>query len=77
MQPRFTLANYGVEKFLERENKKKKNGHLDGSAIYRSLHNRYIAYLCPKYCDNKGEDFPQRTFGFKTGKLFLYTIYAM
>ena len=24
MQPRFTLANQGIEKFLERENKKKK-----------------------------------------------------
>ena len=46
------------------------NGHSDSSAIYSSLHNRYIACVYPKYCDYKGGDFSQRTFGFKTGKLF-------
>ena len=71
------LANQGIEKFLERENKKKKNGHSDSSAIYSSLHNRYIACVYPKYCDYKGGDFSQRTFGFKTGKLFLFTINGM
>ena len=75
MQPRFTLANHRIEKFLERENKK--SGHSDSSAIYTSLHNRYIACLYPKYWDYKGGDFPRRNFGFKTGKLFLFTIYGM
>ena len=28
-----------------------KSGNSDGSAIYPSLHNRYIAYVYPKYCD--------------------------
>ena len=74
MQPRFTLANQGIEKFLERE---KKSGHSDSSAIYPSSHNRYIACVYPKYCDYKGGDFPRRTFGFKMGKLFLFTIYGM
>ena len=76
---RFTLANQGIEKlekFLER-GKKKKNGHLDSSAIYPSLHNRYIACVYPKYCDYKGGDFPRRTYGFKTRKMFLFTIYGM
>ena len=76
MHPTFTLAKQGIEKFLGRENKKK-SGHLDSSAIYPSLHNRYIACVYPKYCDYKGGDFPRRTFGFKTGKLFLFTIYGM
>ena len=76
IQPRFTLANQGIEKFLERKIKKK-NGHSDSSAIYPSLHNRYIACVYPKYCDYKGGDFPRRTFSFKTGKLFLFTIYGM
>ena len=57
MQPRFTLANQGIAKFLERENKEKKKGLSDSSAIYPSLHNRYIACVYPKYCDNKGGDF--------------------
>ena len=57
MQPRFKLANHGIEKLLERENKKK-SGHLDGSAIYLSLHKQYIAYVYPKYCDYKGGNFP-------------------
>ena len=80
MQPRFTLANQGIEKFLERENKKKKKkkkkGHSDSSAIYSSLHNRYIACVYPKYCDYKGGDFPRRTFGFKQENCFclLFTI---
>ena len=68
------LANQGIEKFLERENKK--SGHSDSSVIYPSLHNRYIACVYPKYCDYKGGDFP-RTFSFKMGKLFLLTIYGM
>ena len=78
MQPRFTLANQGIEKFLEWENKKKKkkkkkNGHSDSSSIYPSLHNRCIACVYPKYCDDKVGDFPRRTFGFKTGEsVFVY-----
>ena len=44
MQPRSTLANQRIEKFLEWENNKKK-GHSDSSAIYPSLHNRYIAFI--------------------------------
>ena len=62
MQHRFTLANWGIEKFLERENEK--NGHSNSSAIYPSLHNRYIACVYPKYCDSKGGDFRRRTFSF-------------
>ena len=54
MQPRFTLANQGIEKFLEN---KKKNGHSDSSAIYPSLHDRYIACVYPKCCDYKGGNF--------------------
>ena len=77
MQPRFTLANQGIEKFLERETKKKKNGHSDSSAIYSSLHNRYIACVHPKHCDYKGGYFSRRTFSFKTGKLFSFTINCM
>ena len=75
MQPRFTLDNQGIEKFLERENKK--NGHSDSSVIYPSLHKRCIACVYPKYCDYKGGDFPQKTSGFKMGKLFLFTIHGM
>ena len=71
MQPRFTLSNHRIEKFLEQENKKK-SGHSDSSAKYPSLHNRYIACVYPKYCDYKGGDFPRRTFGFKMGKPFFY-----
>ena len=56
----------------------KKSDHSDSSGIcmYPSLHNRYIACVYPKYCNNKGGDFPRRTFGFKTGKLFclLFTV---
>ena len=54
-----------------------KSGHSDGSAIYPSLPNRYIVYVYPKYCDYKGGNFPQRTFSFKTGKLFSLTVYGM
>ena len=38
--------------------RKTKNGNLDGSVIYPSLHNRYIAYVYPKYCDYNGLNFP-------------------
>ena len=66
------LANYRIEKFLEQENNKKKNGHSDSSAIYPSLHNRHIACVFPKYCDYKGWDFPRRTW-FCNGKtVFVY-----
>ena len=44
-----------------------KSGNLDGSAIYPHLHNRYIAYVYPKYSDYNGWNFPQRTLGFNTG----------
>ena len=47
-----------------------KSGNSDGSVIYPSLHSRYIAYVYPKYCEYNGWNFPQRTFGFNTGKLF-------
>ena len=56
-----------------------KRAHSDGSPIYPSLHNQYVAYMYvyPKCCYYKGGNFPQRTFSFKTGKLFLLTFYGM
>ena len=54
-----------------------KSGNLDGSTIYPSIHNRYIAYVYPKYCDDNGWNFPQRTFSFNIGKLFLFTFNGM
>ena len=44
--------NNGIEKSLVLENKK--SGHSDSSAIYPSLHNRYIACVYTKYCDYEG-----------------------
>ena len=64
MQPGFTLANHGIENYWSG---KMKSGNLDGSAIYPHLHNRYIAYVYPKYSDYNGWNFPQRTLGFNTG----------
>ena len=58
MQPRFILANHGIELFLGREIE---SGHSDGPAINPSLHNRYIAYVYLKYCDYKGGYFLRRT----------------
>ena len=67
------LANHGIEQLLERENKV---GHSDVSAIYPSLHYRYIAYVYLKYCDCKGGNFPRRTFGFKKLKnVFVYFLW--
>ena len=54
-----------------------KSGNWDGSVIYLSLHNRYIAYVYLKYCDYNGWNFPQRTFGFNMGKLLLFTFNGM
>ena len=50
-----------------------KSGNSDGSAIYPSLHNRYIAYVYPKYCNYNSWNFPRKTFGLDTGKLLLFT----
>ena len=47
------------------------SSNLDGSAIYPRLHNRYIAYVYPKYWDYNSWNFPQRTFSFNTEKLLL------
>ena len=54
-----------------------KSGNSDGSAIYPSLHNRYTAYVYTKYCNFNSWNFPRRTFGFNTGKLFLFTFNGM
>ena len=55
------LTNHGIEQILEWG----KKGHLDGSAIYPSVHKRYIAYAYPKFRDCKGGHSPRRTFSFK------------
>ena len=57
--------------------RKIKRGHSDGAAIYLSLHYRHIAYVYPKYCNYIGGNFPRRTFGFNTGKLFSFIFYGM
>ena len=67
------LANHRIEIYC---NRKLTSGNSDSSAIYPSLHNRYIAFVYPKYCDYKGENFPQRTFSLKTGNLFSLTFYV-
>ena len=54
-----------------------RSGNSDASAIYPSLHNRYMACIYPKYCDYNSWNFPVRIFGFKTGKLFLFTFKGM
>ena len=42
----------------------KKKSHSDGSAIYPSLHNRYIAYVYPKYCNYKLASLKKKPGGF-------------
>ena len=39
-----------------------KSGHSNGSAIYPSLHKRYMSYVYPKYCDYTGGNFPRSNF---------------
>ena len=53
-----------------------KSCHLDGSAIYPSLHNQYIPYVYPKYCDLKVEIFHEELC-FKKGKLFSFNFYGL
>ena len=76
MQPRFTLANQGIEKLLERENKKK----MVICIVLRSTL-VYITDILLVFIQNtaiiKEGIFLEELLVLKWGKLSLFTIYCM
>ena len=54
-----------------------KNEKSDGSAIYLSLHYRYIAYVNPKCFNYNNWNFPHITFCFNRARLFLFPFNGM